>query len=112
MTTTSTSDRIGWRDLAERLVWTFVAAATGALAGAPLFDLEPWQAAALAGCAAVVDFVLLVARWRLRVLPSPGEGLPGLRVPDTSTHPSNYPPGDDVADAVADALRNRDGRAR
>lgn len=68
------------RDALERIFWTAVAAAGGAVAGAALFDVETWRAAAMAACAAAVDAVLLIARWRLSVLPNPGAGLPGLPV--------------------------------
>lgn len=70
------------RDFAERLVWTFVAAAGGALIAPAVFgfEVDVWQAAAIAGCGAVVNAVTQFARYRLSVLPSPGEGLPGARV--------------------------------
>lgn len=65
------------RDTIERLVWTVLAAAGGALAGVPLFDITAWEAAAIAGLSAGVNFVTIVARARLAVLPNPGDGLPG-----------------------------------
>jgi len=70
------------RDFAERLVWTFVAAAGGALIAPAVFgfDVSALEAAAIAGVGAVVNAVTQFARWRLSVLPSPGEGLPGARV--------------------------------
>lgn len=70
------------RDLAERCLWTFVAAAISAAAvGSALsLDLAVWQSAALAGGAAVANVVLAYARLRLSVLPDPGAGLPGLPV--------------------------------
>lgn len=70
------------RDLLERLVWTFVAAFVGALTGAAVLSLDvtALQAAAMAGLGAVANAVLVIARWRLSVLPDPGEGLPGLPV--------------------------------
>lgn len=70
------------RDLLERLVWTFVAAFLGALTGAAVLSLDvtALQAAAMAGLGAVANAVLVIARWRLSVLPDPGEGLPGLPV--------------------------------
>lgn len=64
---------------AERLVWTFVAAALTNVTGAALLDLDVWKAALLAGINAAVTFVLLVARQRLDSLPDPGDGLPGWR---------------------------------
>lgn len=71
------------RDLAERFVWTVIAAALSNLVGVGLLDLSAWQAAALAGLNGGATFVLVVARWRLSVLPDPGAGLPGLPVDDT-----------------------------
>lgn len=64
----------------ERLVWTAVAAAGGGLLGGPLLGVAVWQAAGIAALAAVVNFVTLVARERLSILPDPGDGLPGLEV--------------------------------
>lgn len=71
------------RDLLERLFWTFVAAFLGTLLGAAVLDVDvdALQAAAMAGLGAAANFVLLIARWRLSVLPNPGEGLPGLPTP-------------------------------
>lgn len=67
------------RDLIERVLWTAVAAGLGALVAAPLVDLATLEAAAVAAAAAAVNAVLVIARWRLSVLPDPGGGLPGLR---------------------------------
>lgn len=76
------------RDTIERLFWTFVSAFVGALAvgGTGLINLsvDGLEASALAGGAAVLNLVLLVARARLAVLPDPGAGLPGL--------PTDHPP--------------------
>ncbi len=82
------------RDLIERIVWTFVAAFLGSLLGAPLvlevlegladvsIDISALQAmlvsATFAGVTAAANVVLVIARWRLSVLPDPGAGLPGL----------------------------------
>ncbi len=82
------------RDLIERIVWTFVAAFLGSLVGAPLvlqvlegladvsIDISALQAmlvsATFAGVTAAANVVLVIARWRLSVLPDPGAGLPGL----------------------------------
>lgn len=87
-TTTMTSavddqgGRVRLADLAERLVWTFVAAFTSALVSPPLAEaagvemsLSALDAAFLAGTSAVVNFLTVVARWRLSVLPDPGMGL-------------------------------------
>ena len=63
---------INWRDLAERCWWTFVAAL---LATAPsadlLFDVAAWKGAIVAGVVALVNAVLLVARYRLSFLKTP-----------------------------------------
>lgn len=66
-----------WNQFAERLVWTFVSAFLGALVGASVLDVDvdAVQAAALAGLGAVANAVTLFARWRLSVLPDPGQGL-------------------------------------
>jgi hypothetical protein len=66
------------RDTAERLGWTVVAAVGGNLIGAALFSFDVWKAAAAAGLGAAVNFATIVARSRLKVLPDPGAGLPGL----------------------------------
>lgn len=84
------------RDALERLLWTFVAAFLGALLGSPILvevievaadvpvDLSLlWLAlvsAMLAGLVAVANAILIIARYRLSVLPNPGEGMPGLPV--------------------------------
>ncbi len=66
-----------WNQAAERLVWTFVSAFGGTLVGANLIgmDIDALQVAAIAGLSAVVNAVTQLARWRLSVLPNPGEGL-------------------------------------
>ena len=66
------------RDLLERLWWTLVAAFLGALTVSDLLDISALQAAIAAAASAGANFLLLVARARLSVLPEPGEGLPGL----------------------------------
>ena len=82
------------RDALERLLWTFIAAFLGALLGSPIV-LQVIEAAAdvdvdlsilstalvsatLAGLISVANAVLIIARWRLSVLPNPGSGVPGL----------------------------------
>ncbi|MYR28621.1 MULTISPECIES: hypothetical protein [unclassified Streptomyces] len=53
------------RDLAERVVSTFLQAFVGALVLTSPFDIGMWQAAATAGVAAAASLVKgLVARWR------------------------------------------------
>lgn len=86
------------RDTLERLWWTFVAAFAGTLTTSPVLlaliealsatptniDIAPIGyvliSAAVAGIIAVVNLLALIARARLAVLPSPGDGLPGLPV--------------------------------
>lgn len=68
------------RDVLERLVWTVVAAVLTNLASVSLLDLVAWKAAVMAGLNGLVTYVLVVARYRLSVLPDPGAGLPGLPV--------------------------------
>jgi len=55
------------RDLAERVVWTFVQAFLGTLSAAPLvgLDVSMLKVAALAGAAAVLSFLKGVAASRL-----------------------------------------------
>lgn len=66
------------RDTAERLVWTVIAAAGGGLIAGPILGVTTWQAAGTAALTAGVNFVTILARKRLAVLPDPGEGLPAL----------------------------------
>lgn len=68
------------RDTIERLFWTIVAAFLGSLMAGAVFDVDVVMAAGMAAFTAGVNFVLLVARARLAVLPDPGRGLPGLAV--------------------------------
>jgi len=91
-----------WNQFAERLVWTFIAAAGGALVAPALFgfDMTTLEAAAIAGCGAVVNAVTQFARWRLSVLPNPGDGLvkPDAERPDHADHndPAAFHDGRDV----------------
>lgn len=68
---------MSWNTFAERLVWTFVSAFGGALVGANLIgiDIDALQVAAIAGLSAVVNSVTQLARYKLSVLPNPGDGL-------------------------------------
>lgn len=66
------------RDTLERLFWTVLAAFLGALGVSDAIDITAVQAGIVAATSAGVNFLLLVARWRLSVLPEPGAGLPGL----------------------------------
>ena len=70
------------KDYAERLVWTVVADMVGALIAPEVFsvNITTLEAAGIAGLSAAVNFVTLLARQRLAVLPDPGAGLPGLPV--------------------------------
>ena len=72
-----TQTRIRLVDLAERVLWTVVASGLGALAAFALVDIDALQGAAVAGLAGGINAVLVIARWRLAVLPDPGAGLPG-----------------------------------
>lgn len=74
---------MNYRDTAERLFWTLLAAFLGALTVSDLLDISALQAAIAGTASAGANFLLLVARARLSVLPEPGEGLPGLPVDDT-----------------------------
>lgn len=56
---------MNWRDVAERVIWTFVQAATSALAMGPWLKIEAWEAALLAGGAAVLSLIKNVAKSRL-----------------------------------------------
>ena len=75
---------MNFRDTIERLFWTVVAAFLGALAAGPVLsvELDALEAAGVAALGAAVNFLLLVARARLAVLPEPGDGLPGLPTED------------------------------
>lgn len=80
-------------DALERLLWTFVAGFLSSLLGVPII-VEMLEGASdvsielgvlttmlygavIAGLTAVANAVLIIARWRLSVLPDPGRGLPG-----------------------------------
>lgn len=69
------------RDTLERLFWTLVSAFVGALTVSDLIGISAVQAGLAAAATAGANFVLLVARARLAVLPDPGAGLPGLEQP-------------------------------
>lgn len=71
------------QQVAERIVWTFVAAAGGSLIAPAIFsfDVSALEAALIAGTGAVVNAVTIYARHRLSVLPDPGDGLPGYEAP-------------------------------
>ncbi len=68
------------RDSAERLFWTVVAAFLGGLTVGDIINISTLDAAIAAAASAGVNFLLIVARSRLAVLPEPGQGLPGLPV--------------------------------
>ena len=69
--------RYRWVDLGERLLWTAVSAFLGTLVAGGVFDVgvSVLAAAGIAAAGAAVNFVLVVARWRLSVLPDPGAGI-------------------------------------
>lgn len=88
------SRRVRAVDLAERVLWTFVAAFTSALVSPPLaqaagidLSLTALEAAFVAGASAVVNLVTVIARWRLSVLPDPGAGF-ARPVPATPVTPA------------------------
>lgn len=70
--------KIKLADLIERVWWTVVAAGLSTLAGFALIDLDALQAAAITALSGGINAVLVIARWRLAVLPDPGAGLPSL----------------------------------
>lgn len=92
------STKIRLIDALERLVWTFVAAFLSSLVSVPILveiienssdvsiDLSALRTmllgALVAGLTAVANSVIILARWRLSVLPDPGAGLPGSRIRD------------------------------
>jgi hypothetical protein len=69
---TAMTDRIRFLDFCERIFWTIVASGLGALAAAPLIDLDAAQGALIAAMSGGINAVLVIARWRLAVLPDPG----------------------------------------
>jgi hypothetical protein len=76
------------RDTLERLWWTMLAAFLGGLSVGGALDISTLDAALIAAATAGVNFLTLVARWRLSVLPEPGEGLPGLPVEEEPVYAS------------------------
>jgi hypothetical protein len=66
---------VNWRDMLERLFWTSVTAVLGNVTGAALFEIAVWKAAALTGVMALISGVLVIARYRLSVLPTPGSAI-------------------------------------
>lgn len=70
------------RDLLERCIWTVVAASLTNLGALAVLDLALLEALLLAGVNGFVTYLLVIARWRLSVLPDPGQGLPGLPAGD------------------------------
>lgn len=74
---------MNFRDTLERLAWTVVAAAGGAIGTEEITAKNASTLAVVAvfaGLTAVVNFVTLLARSKVPALPDPGEGLPGLPV--------------------------------
>lgn len=69
------------RDLAERVVWTAISAGLGVLTISGVIDVSALEAAFAAAASALVNALLVIARWRLSVLPDPGAGLPGSPQP-------------------------------
>ena len=64
---------MNWRDTAERLLWTAVAAFGSTATAAGTIGISVLQAGLLAAWTAVWTFLLLLARTRLAVLPDPGQ---------------------------------------
>lgn len=66
---------MNWKDTLERLLWTTVSAVTVAIVAAGPFDAVTWREAALAAAGTTfVNWLTIVARERLAVLPNPGAG--------------------------------------
>lgn len=72
------------RDFAERWFWTVLVAVLGNITAAALFDIQAWKMAAATGLTAGLQPIILFARYRLSVLPNPGDGLPGFRTDDAA----------------------------
>lgn len=70
------------RDFLERLFWTAVVASGANITTAVVFDIAWWEMAAATAVAAVLQAVVTFGRYRLRRLPDPGDGLPGLPTHD------------------------------
>ena len=93
----SNPNKIRLLDALERLAWTFVAGFLSSLLAVPVLveilentsnvdiDLSAlWVlllGALVSGLTAVANALLILARWRLSVLPDPGRGLPGATFP-------------------------------
>lgn len=57
------------RDVAERVLWTFVQAFLGAFVVVSFTDVDPLEGAAIAGLTAVFSLIKNVAARRLKELP-------------------------------------------
>lgn len=73
------SDKV--KDILERILWTMVSAALGAIPVA-LADLPPMLLVPITGA---INWLLIQVRERAPWLPGPGEGLPGLRATGSRT---------------------------
>lgn len=62
------------KDLAERVIWTFVQSASAALILAGFTSLDPLQAAAIGGVTAVLSVLKGAAAFRLNELGTPQLG--------------------------------------
>ena len=62
------------QDTLERMLWTIIAASGSSVLAATALDVDAGKAAAVAGITAAINFVTIVARQRLSVLPDPGAG--------------------------------------
>lgn len=64
--------KVRLRDLIERVFWTGVVSVITNIVGALAFGVDAWKAALLSAMAPTLNAVLVIARWRLSVLPDPG----------------------------------------
>lgn len=68
---------MNWKDTAERFMWTLVSAFLGALTVSEAIGISALQAGLVAAASAGANFLTVLARTRLSVLPDPGEGFGG-----------------------------------
>lgn len=68
---------MNWKDTAERFLWTLVSAFLGALTVSDAIGISALQAGLVAAASAGANFLTVLARTRLSVLPDPGAGFGG-----------------------------------
>ena len=56
---------MNWNNILSRAAWTFIQAFTSATAGAVVWDVEVWKAAAVAGLAALLSLIKTIATEQL-----------------------------------------------